>query len=57
MNDQDFKRVLTILMDLWDNAGKKAIANGLQNEEIVEAQKNTMNAFMAQLDEMRKVKQ
>lgn len=54
MNDQDFKRVLTILMDVWDKAGEKASAQGLRGQEVTRAQENTMTEFMAHISQVRK---
>lgn len=54
MNDKDFKRVLTVLMDVWDKAGHQAIAQGLQGQEVTRAQENTMTEFMAHISQLRK---
>jgi hypothetical protein len=54
MNDQDFKRVLTILMDVWNKAGEKATTQGLQGQAVTRAQENTMTDFMAHISQVRK---
>jgi hypothetical protein len=54
MTDQDFKRFFTILMNVWDNAGETAKANGLQGDAVTQAQEATMNQFMNHIDELRK---
>jgi hypothetical protein len=54
INDKDFKRVLTILMDVWDKAGEKASAQGLQGQAVTRVQENTMTEFMAHINQLRK---
>jgi hypothetical protein len=57
MNSDDFRRVLTILMDVWDKAGERAVAQGLTGSDVTRAQEGTLTAFMARIDEIRRAGQ
>lgn len=54
LNDQDFKRVMTILFDVWTKAGEQAKENGLTGNDIVRAQETTMTAFLDHCQNVRK---
>lgn len=54
INDQDFRRVMTILFDVWTKAGERAKANGLTGNDIVRAQEATMTAFLDHCQNVRK---
>lgn len=54
LNNDDFKRVMTILFDVWEKAGDRARAEGLTGTSVTRAQENTMTAFLAHIDKMRK---
>lgn len=57
INDKDFKRVMTVLFDVWTKAGEQATAQGLTGNEMTRAQEAVMTEFLAHIDEMRKAKQ
>lgn len=54
MSETDFRRVFTILMDIWDKAGEKAIADGLEGQDIVRAQETTLESFFTNIHNTRK---
>lgn len=56
INNDDFKRVMTILYGVWQKAGHQALADGLKGEQVVRAQEAVMTAFLAHIDEQRRAR-